>query len=81
MFCFFILFTYYRKSLSPCFGDKLLMWKLMKNVYFWSHFYTNVYVKLLTKEVNLFCSWARPNISILDPFVIEVNRNIYSTEE
>ena len=27
-------------------------------------------------EVNLFCSWARPNTSILDPFVIEVWRYI-----
>ena len=50
----------------------LLMWKLMENFYFWSHFHTNVYMKLFTKEVNLFCSCARPNICISDPFVIEI---------
>ena len=50
----------------------LLTGRLMKIFYFESHFHTNVYVKLFTKEVNLFCSWARPNISILDSFIIEV---------
>ena len=51
----------------------LLMWRLMKMFYFWSHFiHTNVYVKLFTKEVNLFCSWVGPNICILDSFDIEV---------
>ena len=44
----------------------------MKSFYFWSHFDTSVYLKLFTKEVNLFCSRARPSISILGPFVIEV---------
>ena len=48
------------------------MRRLMKIFYFWSYFHTNVYVKLFSKEVNLFYAWARPNISILDPFVIEV---------
>ena len=37
-----------------------------------SHFHRNVYWKLFTKLVNLFASWARPNINILDPLVIEV---------
>ena len=50
----------------------LLIWRLMKSFYFWSHFHTTIYLKLFTKEVNLFCSWARPSISILGPFVIEI---------
>ena len=70
--CFFpILFPYFLHF--PHFlGTILLMWKQMKTFYFWSHFHTNVYVKLFTKELNLFCSWTRPNISIFDHFVIEV---------
>ena len=44
----------------------------MKNFYFWSHFHTRVYLKFFTKEVNQFCSWARPNINIFDHLVIEV---------
>ena len=56
--CFFpILFPYFLHF--PHFlGTILLMWKQMKTFYFWSHFHTNVYVKLFTKELNLFCSWA-----------------------
>ena len=50
----------------------LLTWRLMKIFYFLSHFHRNVYWKLFTKLVNLFASWARPNINILDPLVIEV---------
>ena len=53
-------------------GTILLMWRLMKIFYFWSHFHTNVYVKLFNEEVNLFCSWARPNICTSAPFDIEV---------
>ena len=44
----------------------------MKSFYFWSHFHTSVYLKVFTKEFNLFCSCARPSISILGPFFIEV---------
>ena len=53
-------------------GIILLMWRLMKKFYFWSHFHTNVYVKLFTKEVNLFCLRDRPNICISDSFAIKV---------
>ena len=81
MFCFLILFPYYRKSLSPCFGDNTTDVKTNeKSFYFWPHFHPNVCVKLFTKEVNLFCSWVRPNISILDPFVKEVWK-LHCTEE
>ena len=52
-------------------GTMLLMWRLINIFYFWSHFHTNVYVKRFTKEANLFCSWAQPNICILDPFDIK----------
>ena len=72
--CF--VFSYFSRTIGNHFphvlGTILLMWRLMKIFYFWSHFHTNVYVKLFTKEVNLFCSWARPNTCILDPFDIEV---------
>ena len=44
-------------------GTIILTWGLMKIFYFWSHFHTKVYAKLFSKEVNLFCSWAQPNIS------------------
>ena len=53
-------------------GAILLIWRLIKIFYFWSHLHTNVYEILFTKEVNLFWSWARPNTCILDPFDIEV---------
>ena len=55
-------------SLSPCFGDNTTDVKTLFLIPF-SH---KCYVKLFTKELNLFCSWAGPNISIFDPFVIEV---------
>ena len=71
MFCFLILSPYFL-PFPHVLGTILLMWRLMKIFYFLSHFHTNVYVKLFIKELNLFCSWARPNISIFDPFVIEV---------
>ena len=58
----------------------LLMWRLMKIFNFWSNFHTNVYVKLFAKEVNLFCSWVRPNICVLDPFDIEVWKYIQYKE-
>ena len=48
------------------------MWRLMKSFCFWSHFHTSVYLKLFTKEVNLFCSCVRTSTGILGPFVIEV---------
>ena len=70
------VFSYFSRTIGNHFphvlGTILLMWRLMKIFYFWSHFHTNVYVKLFTKEINLFYSWARPNICILDPFDIEV---------
>ena len=71
MFCFLILFPYFL-HFPYVLETILLMWRLMKIFYFWSHFYTNVNVKLFTKELNLFCSWARPSINIFDHFVIEV---------
>ena len=71
MFCFLILSPYFL-PFPHVLGTILLMWRLMKIFYFLSHFHTNVYVKLFIKELNLFCSLARPNISIFDPFVIEV---------
>ena len=72
-----MFFPYYRKLLSPYFGANTtnVMWFF----YFWSHVHMNVYVKLFTKEVNLFCSWVRPNISISDPFLIEVE--IYTVQK
>ena len=70
------VFSYFSRTIANHFphvlGTTLLMWRLIKTFYFWSHFHANVYVKLFTEEVNLFCSWARPNIRILDPFDIEV---------
>ena len=57
---------------SHVLGTILLMWRLIKSFCFCSHFHTSVYLKLLTKEINLFCFWARPSISILGPFIIEV---------
>ena len=77
MFCFLILFPYYRKSLSPCFWDNTTDVKTNKKFYFWSHLHTNVSVKFFNKEVNLFFSWAWPDISILDPFAIEVWKYIH----
>ena len=53
-------------------GTILLMWRLIKFLYFRSHFQSNVYVEFFTNEVNLFCWWAQSNICISDPFVIEV---------
>ena len=53
-------------------GTIIPMWRLVKIFYFWCHFHKNVYAKLFTKVVNLFCTWARPNICILDLFDIEV---------
>ena len=50
--------------------------KTHQKTFFWSHFYTNVYMKLFTEEVNLFYSWGRPNICISDPFAIEAWRYI-----
>ena len=58
MFCFPILFSYYRNSFFPCFGDNTTDEKTNKI--------------LFTKEVILLCCWARPNICISDPFVIDV---------
>ena len=53
-------------------GIILMMWRLMKKFYFWSHFHADVYVKVFTKKVNLFCSCTQPNICISAPFDIEV---------
>ena len=68
--CF--VFSYFSLTIRIYFphvlGTILLIWRLMKNFYFWSHF---VYLKLFTKEINLFCCWARSNICISDPLVIE----------
>ena len=75
------VFSYFSRTIENhfpyVFGAMLLIWRLMKNFYLWSHFQTNVSVKLFTKEVNPFCSWAWPNISILDPFAIEVGKYIH----
>ena len=69
------VFSYFFRGIGNRFwhvlGTILLMWRLMKIFYFWSHFHTNIYAKLFTKEVNLFSFWAQPNICILDPFDIE----------
>ena len=74
------VFSYFSLTIGNHFphvlGTTLLMWRLMKIFYFWYHFHTKVYVKLFTKEVNLFCSWTRPNICILDSFGIEVWKHI-----
>ena len=67
--CSVFSFRYYWKYFPNVSVTILLMWETMENFYLWAHFHTNVSVKLFTKEVNLFCSWARP---ILNPFVIEV---------
>ena len=64
------------------FGTILLMWRLIKKIYLWFHFHTNIFVKLFTKEANLFCSGGRPNFNVLDLFVrSQKYGNIYSTEE
>ena len=73
MFCFLILSPYFL-PFPHVLGTILLMLRLTKIFYFLSHFRTNVYVKLFTKGLNLLCSWARPNINIFYPFVIEVQR-------
>ena len=70
------VFSYFSFTIGNLFphvlGTILLMGRLMKIFYFWSHLHINVYLKLFTIEVNLCCSWARPNICILDPFDIKV---------
>ena len=53
-------------------GITLLMYRLIKNFHFRSYLHSIVYVKLFTKQANLFCCWAQSNIFISDPFVIEV---------
>ena len=74
--CF--VFSYFSHSFFtfPMFGDNTTDVKTNENFYFWSQFNANVYVKLFTREIILFCSWSRLNISIFDPFVIEVWKNI-----
>ena len=70
------VFTYFSLTIgihfSHVLGTILLMLNLINNFYLQSHFHANVYVKLCTKKVNLFCCWARSNICISDPFAIEV---------
>ena len=70
MFCFLILSLYFL-HFPHVLETILLMWRLLKIFDFWSHFHANVSVKLFTKELNLFCTWAWLNISIFGPFVIE----------
>ena len=70
------IFPYFSRTTGihfPClFGAILLMWKLIKTFYFRSYFDSNICVKLFTKEVNLFCCWARAIICISGPFLTEV---------
>ena len=61
-------------------GKILLMWRFTKNFHFRSHFHSNLYAKLFTKEINLYCFWAQSSTGISNPFAIEI-WNIYSTEE
>ena len=76
------VFPYVSRTIGNHFAHVLgavpLMWRLMKIFYFWSHFHTNVYVKLFTKEVNLFCSWARPNICISEVWKYIQHRRVGS---
>ena len=79
MFCFLILSAYFLPF--PHFsGTILLIWRLMKNFYFLSHFHTNVYVKFFIKELRLFCSWSDP-ISAFSIPLSEKYGNVYSTEK
>ena len=70
------IFPYVFRTIEICFphvlGTKLLLWKWIKDFYFHSHFQSGVYVKLFTKEVDLFCRLVQSNICIWDPFAIEV---------
>ena len=59
-------------SLSPCFGDNTTDVKTNKFFLFLIPFSHKCLCEIFTKELNLFCSWARPSISIFNPFVIEV---------
>ena len=61
-------------------GKILLMWRFTKNFHFRSHFHSNLYAKLFTKEINLYCFWAQSSTGISNPVAIEI-WNIYSTEE
>ena len=67
-FCFPIL--------SPRLEKVLLIWKLIKILYFRSRLHSSIYVKLFTKEINLFWYWAGSSICISDPFVIEISKYI-----
>ena len=80
MLCFLILFPYYRNHFPMFWGTILLIWRIMKNFYFWSHFHTNLYGKIITNEFNLFCSWARP-MSVFQIHFSQKYANIYSTDE
>ena len=53
--CFNIVFPHNPNSLSSCSEDNTDDVKTNKKNYFRCHFYSNVYVQLFTKEVNLFC--------------------------
>ena len=71
-----MLFPFYQKSLSPYFWNNRTDVKTNEKFLFLILFLHKRFMKLFTKEVNLFCSWAWPNMRILDPFVMEVWKNI-----
>ena len=56
----------------PYFEDNTTDVKTDENFYLRSRFHSKVCVELFTKKINLSCCWARSNICISDPFVIEV---------
>ena len=70
------VFPYFSHTIGIHFSHALgtipLMRKLIKLFYFRFHFHSNIHVNLFTKEVILLCCWARPNICVSDPFVIDV---------
>ena len=77
-FCNVSVFTYFSRTIENNFphvlGTMLQMRKLIKHFCFWSHFHSNVYVKLFTKEVNLFCCQAQSYVCISCPFAIETSK-------
>ena len=81
MFCFLILFSYYRKSLSPCFGDNTTDVKTNENFLFLIPFPQ----KRLCENSSLWKStYYVPDPDPISAFQISLSwkyGNIYNTEE
>ena len=86
MFCFLITFLQYIENHFPhALGRILLIWRLtevlISDPIFTQAFIWNSGSIYFTMEVNLFCSWAQPSISILGLFVVEVWKYIQYRRE